>query len=157
MLAGPPATNTRSTRSGTSTRRPALSTTVRASTVADVPASTAARSTAPTRRRRTLVLADHDVGGLDDGVGLVALVELQLIHRLVGDGRGDDGAVDVDLHVRRGGAPGDLDHASLQHVARAQLHDVASGSAAGRESVHPAARWTVSTWPESFPSAVVMC
>src|SRR5262249_30279363 len=101
MLAGPPAANTRSTRSGTSTRRPALSTTVRASAIADVPASAATRSTAPTRRRRTLVLADHDVGRFDDRVRLVALVQLQLVHRLVGDRRRDDSAVDVDPHVCR--------------------------------------------------------
>src|SRR5262245_41127679 len=120
MLAGPPAAKTRSTRAGTSTVRPALSVTGRPWTGPGA-ATRSARSAAPAAVRVTLVLAHHDVGRLDDRVGLVALAQVELVDGLIGDRGGDDGAVDVDLDVGGGRAPGDLDHAALQHVARAQL------------------------------------
>ena len=45
---------------------------------------------------------DHDVGRFDDGVGLLALLQLQFVDRLVGDGCGDDrSAADVDADMRR--------------------------------------------------------
>ena len=55
------------------------------------------------------VEADHYVGGLDDRVSLLALLELELVNRFIGDRRGDrSAAAYVDAHVRRRRSHGDV-------------------------------------------------
>src|SRR5437879_9529035 len=69
------------------------------------------------------VLGDHHVGCFDDGVGGVAAGELQVVDRLVRDGRRDDGATaDVDPHVGCRRTARHVDHAALDHVTGAALH-----------------------------------
>ena len=51
----------------------------------------------------------HHVRRLDDGVNLVADLEAEIVDSLVGDGGGDDGAVDVDANMRGGRALLDVD------------------------------------------------
>ena len=43
---------------------------------------------------------DHHVRSLDDGVGLLAFFELEIVDSLVGDRGGDDGAADIDADMR---------------------------------------------------------
>ena len=51
------------------------------------------------RGRRASVDADHHVGSLHDRIGGLPDLELQRIDRLVGDGGGQHGAADLDLHM----------------------------------------------------------
>src|SRR5262249_37739830 len=90
----------------------------------------AGRSTATspdrTSFRRTIGLAvepDHDVRRLDDGIGLLADLEAELVDRLVGDRGGDHGAVHIQPDMRGGGALLDLDDPALEPVPGADLHD----------------------------------
>src|ERR1700722_16561607 len=67
--------------------------------------------------------ADHHVRGLDDRPGVVAFLEIEIGHGLVGDrGRDDDATADVDADMGRRGALRHIDDLSLQLIARAELH-----------------------------------
>src|SRR5260370_23491709 len=80
--------------------------------------------------------ADHYVGGLDDRPGLIALLEGEIGHRLVGDrGRHDDAAPDIDAHMRGRGALRHTDDLSLELIARAEPHDVLLRSPPASSSV----------------------
>src|SRR5262245_27553845 len=68
------------------------------------------------------VEADHDVRGLDDGIGLLACLQAELVDRLVGDRGRDDGPVDVETDMGGGGALLDLDDPALEAVSGADLH-----------------------------------
>src|SRR4026208_2527007 len=72
------------------------------------------------RPRAPSVLADHDVGGLDDRVGRIPDLEPERFHRLVRD-RGEDhgAAADVDLDVRGGRTLRDFEDLALEDVAGA--------------------------------------
>src|SRR5262249_25681879 len=76
----------------------------------------------------------HDVGRLDDGVGVLPLGELELLDGLVGDGRGDDLSADVNLHMRGRGTLGDLDNLALDDIAGAELHLCSPCGTAGAEN-----------------------
>src|SRR4026207_2511576 len=75
------------------------------------------------RPRAPSVIADHDVGGLDDRVGRIPALEPERCRRLVRD-RGEDhgAAADVDLDVRGGRALRDFEDLALEDVAGAQAH-----------------------------------
>src|SRR4026208_986105 len=75
------------------------------------------------RPRAPSVLADHDVGGLDDRVGRIPDRGPGRFHRLVRD-RGEDhgAAADVDLDVRGGRTLRDFEDLALEDVAGAQAH-----------------------------------
>src|SRR5262245_65605460 len=74
-------------------------------------------------RAQARSLADHHIRRLDDRPGVVALLEPELIHGCVGNGRGDDDALaDIDLDVRRGRALGHVHNLALELVARAEFH-----------------------------------
>src|SRR5262249_55694739 len=114
----------------------------------------------PPRAPHVSVLADHHVGSLDHRVGRVAGLELELGHRLVGDGRGDDGAAPhVDLDVGGGRAAGDLSHLALDDVPRAELHAGRSFPPRdrGNQSEPPAPRARSSTWPTTRPPESLAC
>lgn len=81
------------------------------------------------------IRADHHVRGLDDGVGGLALFQLQLGDGFVGD-RGGDGGAARRQHDVRGGRPFlDAGDAAFDDVARAEPHGGGGGS-----SVMPARR-----------------
>src|SRR5262245_61059951 len=72
---------------------------------------------------RTLADAQEDLAGLDDGVDLGALLELEILERGYGDRRRDDvAAADVDLHDGRHLALVDRQHLALEDVAGTELH-----------------------------------
>src|SRR5476649_1841449 len=68
------------------------------------------------------VEADHHVGGLDDGIGLLAHLEAKLVDRLVGDRGGDDRAAHVDADMRGRGALLHVDDLALETVSRTDPH-----------------------------------
>lgn len=74
------------------------------------------------RTIRASVDRDHDVGGLDHGIGRLADRELEFVDGRVGDGGRDDRAADIEADMRRGRALGDLDDGALELVAGADLH-----------------------------------
>src|SRR5262249_13853706 len=162
MVAGPPAAYTRSTRGGTSTRRPAPSTSARASAAwpaagrrASTRPSSGGRSPHPPRPTATgSALAAHDRRRLDHGVGGVAGRQAQLLDRLVGDAGGDHvAAADVDTDPGRRGALRHLDDLPLEHVAGAEPHDdrPSGGSVAGRGRGHPGLGGSAPTWAGTPP------
>src|SRR5262245_44534401 len=66
---------------------------------------------------------DHHAGGLDDRVGALAFLQLEVIDRLVGDRRRHHvAAAEIEPDVRRGLALLHLDDRALEDVARADLH-----------------------------------
>src|SRR5215510_16099081 len=65
---------------------------------------------------------DHHVRGLDDRICRLAGRQLELVDRLVGDGRRHDRSSDVDANVRRGLALLHLDDLAFENVARTELH-----------------------------------
>ncbi len=74
-------------------------------------------------RKPRLVHADHDVARLDHRISGHAGGELEFVDGLVGDRRGDNGAADVDLHMRRGGALLHFRDFAFEAIARAELHE----------------------------------
>lgn len=85
-----------------------------------------------TDRPRLPSLVDHDVGGLDNGVDLVALSQLQLVRRLGGDDRGDGPAADIDPDLGRDGAAVDGGDPAAKPVAGAEGHGRLLRSFVGR-------------------------
>src|SRR5262245_6108611 len=69
-----------------------------------------------------LVYAYHDTRCLDDGVSGLALFQLQLVDRFIGDGGCDGLPANIDTDMGRGGAFLDIDDLSLELVARAEFH-----------------------------------
>src|SRR5262245_36790498 len=69
-----------------------------------------------------LVRAHHHAGRLDDGVGGLALFELELVNRVIGDGCGDDRAADVDTDMRGRCAFFHIDDLAFELIARAKFH-----------------------------------
>src|SRR5262245_16291494 len=130
MAAGGPAGNTRSTFAGTGTTRPAPSVTVaaRAGRGAN---NTAGRVASSVRRVRlqngSLIDRDHHVARLDDGIRGLSLGEFQLVDRLVGDRRRDDGAANINLDVGGRGSLGDLGDLAFQLIARTEFHSSSPG------------------------------
>jgi hypothetical protein len=59
----------------------------------------------------------HHVRRLDDGVDLVADLKPEIVDGLIGDGGGDDGAVDIDANMRGGRALLDVDDLAGERVA----------------------------------------
>src|SRR5262249_58321913 len=73
----------------------------------------------------TSIASDDDVGGLDDGIDVVAAGEPQILDRFVGDRGGHHGAPgNPDADVGRGRALLHLEDLPLENVARAELHAV---------------------------------
>jgi len=64
---------------------------------------------------------NHDVGGLDDRVGLLALLQLQVIHGFVGDRSRHNRSADIDANMRRGLALLHLNNRSLQQISSTEL------------------------------------
>src|SRR5262245_26782575 len=132
--------NTRGTRSGISTLRPAATVNAAPRARPGRPAAAAAAEAASpwtnARRSRRAITGSrlegvrvsrsihrhHDVARLDHGVGVLALGKLQLVGGLVGDRRRHGLSADVDLDVRGGGAFLDVGDLALEDVARAELH-----------------------------------
>src|SRR5215831_14137115 len=86
-----------------------------------------ARRLSTKRGRERSVAPHHDIRGLDHRVGIVARREAQLVHRFIGDGRGDDRTPgQLDPHVRRRGTFLHLDDLPLENVSRAELHRASS-------------------------------
>src|SRR5262249_61442455 len=69
-----------------------------------------------------LVYAYHDPLCLDDGVSGLALFQLQLVDRFIGDGGCDGLPANIDTDMGRGGAFLDIGNLSLELVARAEFH-----------------------------------
>src|SRR5262249_48042931 len=69
------------------------------------------------------VEADHDVRRLDDGIGLLADLEAELVDRLVGDRGRDDGAMHVEPDVGSRRTLLDFDNLALQPIPGADLHN----------------------------------
>src|SRR6516165_10435071 len=123
MAAGGPAGNTRATRSGTGTVRPAESVTVAARAARG--ASAAADNPAISVRRSSiiaLVYSHHHATGFDNRVSGLANSELHLVGRFVGDRGGHDLPTDIDSYVGRGGALLDLDDLALELITGTELH-----------------------------------
>src|SRR5262245_1077643 len=93
------------------------------------------------------VETNHDVGGLDDGIGLLAHLQAKLVDRLVGDRGCHDGAADVDAHVGGGLPLLDLDDLALEAVPGADLHGGIPGLAL--YSRHYMAGTGLASWPKS--------
>src|ERR1700724_576023 len=68
---------------------------------------------------------DHHAGRLDDRISVLALLELELVDRLVGDrGRDHVAAADIEADMRGRLSLRHLDDLALEVVAGAGLHDV---------------------------------
>src|SRR5262245_5572258 len=72
--------------------------------------------------RISAIEADHDVGGLDDGIRLLTHLQAELVDRLVGDRGRHDGAVDVEAHMGGRRPLLDLDDPAPEAVPGADLH-----------------------------------
>lgn len=76
----------------------------------------------------SLVDGDHDVGGLDDGDGLLALGQTEFLDGGVGDGAGNAHAVLIlDGHMPVDGAFLDGDDGTLDLIARGKAGDALGG------------------------------
>src|SRR5262245_931881 len=79
-------------------------------------------------RPAAALLSDHHVGSLDDRVGAVAALELQLAHRFHRDGRRDDRATrELDLDVGGRDALLHREDLALQDVPCAEPHFASPG------------------------------
>ena len=73
----------------------------------------------------SVVHPDHHVAGLDDGIGLAADLEAELVDRGHGDhGTDDDTAAQVDLDDAVDRAFLDLRDGALKLISRAEFHEV---------------------------------
>jgi len=69
------------------------------------------------------LLADHDIRRLDDGPGVIADLEREIVDGIVGDRRCDDhSGANVDANVSRRLALGNADNFAFELVACAELH-----------------------------------
>jgi hypothetical protein len=73
-----------------------------------------------------LVHAHHDASRLDDGVSCFALLELEIVHRLIGD-RGSDGlTADVNPNMGCGGALFNFGDLTFEVIARLSFMKMSS-------------------------------
>lgn len=66
--------------------------------------------------------AHHDLGGLDDGQGRLAALELQLVHGVPGDDGRQPLVTDPEPHLRQQAVHADLLHDALELIPAAQGH-----------------------------------
>src|SRR5208337_3335925 len=92
----------------------------------------------------TLVLLDHDLGGLDDGRNFVALLQLHLLRTVFGDDRLHQTVADFDGDESCDRSEQDFGDLTLQMVASAKRHksflpDDYRGRLRTSEALHPVA------------------
>jgi hypothetical protein len=75
---------------------------------------------------RALVHPHHHAGGLDDGVNGLALFELQLVRRLIGNRSSDCLAADIDADMGGCCSLLDLDNLAFELIACAEFYAMRS-------------------------------